>query len=198
MRETIRPTLVLLALFTGLTGLGYPLVTTGLAQLLFPSQANGSLVVVGGTALGSTLVGQSFAGAKYLIGRPSATGPIPYNAAASAGSQLGPTSAVLDSLVRARVAEVRAREELPDSARVPTDLVTASGSGLDPHLSLASADLQVARLARQRGLAPDSVRRLIARALSPRGFGVVGEPRVNVLLVNLLLDGVIADVPSYR
>lgn len=198
MRETIRPTLVLLVLFTSLTGLGYPLVTTGLAQLLFPVQANGSLVVVGGAVRGSTLVGQSFSGAAYLLGRPSATGPVPYNAAASAGSQLGPTSAVLDSLVRARVAEVRTREGLPDSVHVPADLVTASGSGLDPHVSVASAELQVARLARQRGIAPDSVRRLITRASLPRGFGVVGEPRVNVLLVNLLLDGVIADVPSYR
>lgn len=198
MRESIRTSLVLLGAFTVLTGVVYPLTTTLVAQLLFPGRASGSIVVVEDGARGSTLVGQPFAGTRYLVGRPSATAPVPYNSAASAGSQLGPVSPVLDSLIRTRVAEARVREGLASDVAIAADLVTASGSGLDPHLSPAAAALQVSRIATARAVTPDSVRSVLARATAPRWLGLIGEPRVNVLVANLLLDGVIAAPPSFR
>jgi len=188
MRAQLRPALMLLLVFTALTGLAYPLATTGIAQLLFPSQAHGSLIAVDGRRVGSALVGQAFPDSGWLVGRPSATST-PYDARSSAGSNLGPTSPTLDSLVRARVEAVREREGLAADQPIPVDLVTASGSGLDPHLSPASALLQVPRIARIRGIPEDSVRAILARATSPRALGVLGEARVNVLYANLLLGG---------
>lgn len=189
MRALLRPASVLIALFTLITGVLYPLAITGIVNLAFPSQAHGSVITRDDRAIGSRLVGQAFAGERYLIGRPSATSVVPYNAAASSGSNLGPTNPTLDSLVHARAADVRAREGLSESAPIPADLLTASGSGLDPHISPASAALQITRIARARGIAPDSVTAVIARASTGRLWGIVGEPRVNVLVVNLLLDG---------
>lgn len=189
MRSHLRPALGLLLVLTVLTGGVYPAIVTAIARVAFPVQASGSVIVAGDTAVGSRFVGQPFAGERYLHGRPSATSARPYDGAASSGSNLGPTNPTLDSLVRARAAAVRAAEGLAPDAPVPVDLLTASGSGLDPHLSPAAARLQATRIARARGLAPDSVLRVVDAATAPRWLGVAGEPRVNVLLVNLLLDG---------
>lgn len=189
MRALLRPAIALVSLFALLTGVLYPLAITGIANAVFPAQARGSVIQRHGRAVGSRLIGQAFAGDRYLIGRPSATSVVPYNAAASSGSNLGPTNPVLDSLVRARAVEVRTREQLDAGAPVPVDLLTASGSGLDPHIAPASAALQVPRIARTRGMASDSVSAVIARATTARLWGMVGEARVNVLVVNLLLDG---------
>lgn len=195
MRAHIRPALVLLLIMSVATGLLYPLTVTGVAQLLFPVQANGSLIIVDSRTVGSALIGQEFSGDEWLIGRPSAIGT-PYDARTSSGSNLGPTSAVLDSLLTSRVQHVRLREGLPLDARVPADIATASGSGLDPHLSPAAAALQVPRIARVRGLSEDSVRAILARATRPRDLGTLGEPRVNVLLFNLMLDGRAVTLPG--
>lgn len=192
MTQALRPALVLLALFTALTGLAYPLAVTGIAQLAFPSAANGSPVIVGGRVVGSALIGQSFSSERYFHGRPSATTGAdpadpaksvedPYNAASSTGSNLAPSSAVLAEAVKARVAAL-------GGGPVPADLVTASASGLDPDISPAAAALQVARVAKARGLPEDEVRALVDRSILGRGFGVLGEPRVNVLALNLALD----------
>lgn len=189
MRSLLRSSATLLLLLTLITGVLYPLVVTGASRVLFPAQSRGGVITVGGRDVGAVSLGQAFRRDRYLIGRPSATSPIAYNGAASSGSNLGPTSAVLDSLVRTRIAEVRAREHLDATVTVPVDLVTASGSGLDPHISPASAAIQTARIAHARGISDDSVRRIVARATTPRLWGVVGEGRVNVLLVNLLLNG---------
>jgi K+-transporting ATPase ATPase C chain len=189
MKEQIRPALMMLAILTILTGLVYPLAVTGLAQLLFPEQANGSLIVRDGKVIGSWLIGQYFDKPEYFWGRPSATSPFPYNAAASGGSNLGPTNPALIEAVKARVAMLRAADpgnELP----IPVDLGTASGSGLDPHISPAAALYQVKRVSRARGLDEGTVYALLTRYTEGRQFGVLGERRVNVLELNLELDAV--------
>jgi potassium-transporting ATPase KdpC subunit len=183
-----RPALVLLALLTVLTGVAYPLAVTGIAQLAFHEKANGSLIVVNGKVLGSKLIGQPFDDPKYFWSRPSATSPFPYNAASSTGSNTGPTNPALADAVKARVAALRAADP-GGSTPVPVDLVTASGSGLDPHISPAAAELQAGRVARVRGLALEHVRELVARHSESRTLGFLGEPRVNVLALNLELDG---------
>ena len=183
----LRPALMTLLLLTIITGLLYPLAVTGVAQALFPRQANGSLIVQNGQVLGSSLIGQPFDDLKYFWSRPSATSPFPYNAAASGGSNLGPTNPALIKAVQDRVATLTAAD--PDNpVPIPVDLITASGSGLDPHLSPAAADYQVRRVARARGMDEDVVRRLVAEHTEGRQWGVLGELRVNVLLVNLALD----------
>ncbi len=184
---SIRPALVLFLLLTVLTGVLYPLVVTGLAQLLFPERAAGSFVMRHGHAVGSRLIGQSFSDPRYFWSRPSATTPQPYNGTASGGSNLGPLNPALLAAVKPRVAALRAAD--PDNAGpVPVDLVTASGSGLDPEISVAAAYYQAPRVARARGLAPGRVRALIAQHTAGRLLGVLGEPRVNVLELNLALD----------
>ena len=177
----------MLVIWTLLTGLVYPLVVTGLAQLLFPHQANGSLVVRDGKVIGSELIGQYFDQPKYFWSRPSATSPVPYNAAASSGSNLGPTNPALVEAVRGRVAALRAADPGNDNP-IPVDLVTASGSGLDPHISLAAAAFQVRRVARARGLKEGAVERLVMQYTQGRQFALLGESRVNVLRLNLALD----------
>ena len=183
----LRPAIASFVALSVITGLIYPLLVTGVAQVLFPWQANGSLIVRNDQATGSWLIGQPFDAARYFWGRPSATTPIPYNAAASVGSNLGPTNAVLLSAVRARVGALRAAD--PDNVQpIPVDLVTASASGLDPHISVAAALYQVSRVARARGLSQLAVLDLIAQNVEPRQLGILGEPRVNVLALNLALD----------
>ena len=186
MLQQLRPALVMLLALTAITGLAYPLAVTGLAGLLFPVQAHGSLVQrPDGTVVGSRLIGQAFASDRYFQPRPSAAGATGYDAAASGGSNLGPTSAVLAERVRAEVA--RRGVEQPGAA-VPVDLVTASGSGLDPHISPAAAAFQAARVARARGLPVERVQALVAAHTEGRLAGILGEPRVNVLELNLALD----------
>lgn len=183
----IRPAAVALVLFTILTGLAYPLAVTSIAQVLFRRQADGSLVIRNGKAVGSVLIGQLFDDPRYFWGRPSATAPFPYNAAASSGSNLGPTNEALRKAVQSRVEALRAAD--PDnSPPIPVDLVTASGSGLDPHISPASALYQVRRVASTRGVDPSMVRNLVEQSIEDRVFGILGEPRVNVLALNLALD----------
>ena len=184
---SLRPALVLFLLLTVLTGFLYPLVVTGLAQLLFPARAAGSLVTRDGHAVGSRLIGQSFSDPKYFWSRPSATTPQPYNGTASTGSNLGPINPALRDAIKPRVAALRAADP-GNSAPVPIDLVTASASGLDPEISLAAANYQAARVARARGLAPERVQALIAQHAEGTLLGVLGEPRVNVLELNLALD----------
>ena len=182
-----RPCLILFMLFTMLTGLAYPALITVIAQTVFHHQANGSVVKRDGKAVGSELIGQSFDDPSYFWGRPSATGPICYNAAASSGSNLGPTNPVLLDNIRARVEAIRAAH--PDQTRtVPVDLVTASASGLDPHISPAAAEYQVGRVAKARNLSEDKLRELILSNTEGRSLGVLGESRVNVLRLNLALD----------
>ena len=187
MRSQLRPALTMLLILTVLTGLVYPLAVTGLAQLLFPAQANGSLIVRDGKVIGSKLIGQYFDQPRYFWGRPSATAPFPYNAGASGGSNLGPTNPVLFEAMRARVTALRAADPGNDSP-VPVDLVTTSGSGLDPHISPAAALYQVKRVARARGLDEATVKTLVAQNTEGRQFGLLGERRVNVLQLNLALD----------
>jgi potassium-transporting ATPase KdpC subunit len=187
MRTQLRPALVSLVALTLITGLLYPLVVTGIAQVLFPRQANGSLILIDGKPVGSSLIGQPFDAPKYFWGRPSATSPFPYNAAASSGSNLGPTNDALIKAVQARIDALKAAD--PDNPlSLPVDLVTASGSGLDPHISPAAAAYQVRRIARVRGLDETVVQRLVAQHTEGRQLGVLGEPRVNVLTLNLALD----------
>ena len=183
----LRPALVLFLLLTLLTGFIYPLLLTGLAQLLFPERAAGSLLVRDGRAIGSRLIGQSFSDPRYFWGRPSATTPQPFNGNASGGSNSGPLDPALLKAVAARVAALRQADPGND-APVPVDLVTASASGLDPEISVAAADYQAARVARTRGLPPGRVRTLIAAHSEGRLLGLLGEPRVNVLELNLALD----------
>ena len=187
MLATLRPAVVTLILLTILTGLIYPAVVTVVAQAALPRQANGSLIEADGKTVGSALVGQAFTSPKYFWGRPSATSPTPYNAAASGGSNLGPLHPDLAKNARGRVEALR-RAGLAESVLVPVDLATASGSGLDPHISPAAAEVQVARVAAARGIAADRVREVVRRQTEPRQFGILGEPRVNVLLLNLALD----------
>jgi potassium-transporting ATPase KdpC subunit len=187
MREQLKPALMTFLILTVLTGLVYPLTVTGLAQLLFPHQANGSLIVRDGKIIGSELIGQYFDEPKYFWGRPSATSPFPYNAASSAGSNLGPTNPALAEAVKARIAALKAADPGNESP-IPVDLVTASGSGLDPHISPASAAYQMSRVARARGLREDVVRQLVMQHTEGRQLGFLGERRVNVLLLNLALD----------
>lgn len=187
MRRDLYSAAALFALLTALTGLAYPIVVTGLAQALFADAANGSLLVRDGRPLGSALLGQPFSDPKYFWGRPSATAPVPYDGLASAGSNLGPTNPALVDAVQARLAELR-RADPGNTAPVPVDLVTASGSGLDPHISPAAADWQVGRIARARGLSEPPLLELVAAHTEGRLFGLLGEPRVNVLRLNLALD----------
>jgi K+-transporting ATPase ATPase C chain len=188
LRNLLRPAGMLLLILTVLTGLIYPLLITALAQVVFPRQANGSLITLNGQVIGSTLIGQAFDDPKYFWGRLSATGDHPYNAAASGGSNLGPTNPALQELVSARIAALKAVD--PDNnLPIPVDLVTASGSGLDPQISIAAARYQAARVARVRGLALERVQALIDPYTTGRTFGFLGEPRVNVLELNLALDG---------
>lgn len=188
MLTLLRPAAVLLGLFTLATGVVYPLAVTGAAQTLFPVQANGSLVHAGGQVIGSSLVGQPFDDPRYFWGRPSATSPFPYNAAASAGSNLGPSNPALHEAVQGRIVALRAADPSLASVPVPIDLVTTSGSGLDPDISPAAALYQVHRVARARGLAEERVRTLVERRVEGRSLGVLGEPRVNVLWLNVALD----------
>jgi K+-transporting ATPase ATPase C chain len=200
MRIYLRPALVLLGLFTLLTGLLYPLAVTGLAQAFFPRQANGSLIVApagpaeasrttAGAVIGSALIGQPFDDPRYFWGRPSATAPFPYTAAASTGSNLGPSNPALLDAVKARVAALRAAGP-GNTLPLPVDLVTASASGLDPDISPAAALYQVPRVARARGLDVETVRQLVEQHVQGRQLGIFGEPRVNVLQLNLALNQV--------
>lgn len=182
-----RAAVVTLALLSALTGLAYPAIVTALAQALFPHRASGSLIVVDGTPVGSALIGQPFDAPRYFWGRPSATSPFPYNARASSGSNLGPTSPDLVKAVQGRVDALRAADP-GNTTPVPVDLVTASGSGLDPHISPAAALYQVPRVARARSLDAERVRRLVDAHTEGRQLGLLGEPRVNVLRLNLALD----------
>jgi len=183
----LRPLLVLFVLLTALTGLAYPLMVTVGGRALFPQQAAGSLVMRGGVAVGSTLIGQSFQEPKYFWGRISATSPMPYNGNASSGSNLGPTNPALLDAVRARVAALQAADP-GNTLPIPVDLVTASASGLDPHVSPAAALYQVTRVARARHLDEEVLRRLVLSGVEAPQWGIFGEARVNVLLLNLALD----------
>ena len=183
----LRSALMMFFILTILTGVAYPLAVTAIAQLLFPQQANGSLISKDGKPIGSTLIGQPFDDPKYFWGRPSATAPFPYNAAASSGSNLGPTNPALIETVKMRVAALKAADPGNDTP-VPVDLVTASGSGLDPHISPASAEYQVRRVARARGREEAFVRTVVSQHTEGRQLGMLGERRVNVLALNLALD----------
>jgi K+-transporting ATPase ATPase C chain len=194
MLNQLRSAIVLLVLMTAITGVAYPLVITGVAQVVFQDKANGSLIEREGQIIGSELIGQSFVDAEtgetlpgYFRGRPSAAGA-GYDASASSGSNLGPTNPVLIERVIGDVAIIRSENGLAEDAEIPVDLVTSSGSGLDPDISPASADLQIARVARQRGITEDQVRAIVKEHTSGRTLGLLGEPRVNVLNVNLALD----------
>ena len=187
MTAQLRPALVTLLLLTLLTGLVYPLAVTGIAQALFPNQANGSLVIQNGQTVGSALIGQNFTDPKYFWGRLSATAPMPYNAAASSGSNLGPLNPALTDAVQARIAALKAADPA-NTAPIPVDLVTAAASGLDPQISPAADAYQVQRVAAARGLDEAVVRDLVARHTQGRQFGFLGEARVDVLQLNLALD----------
>jgi len=186
--DQIRPALVVLALLTLVTGVAYPLIVTGIAQAVFPAQANGSLILRDGKPVGSGLIGQPFDEPKYFWGRLSATAPFPYNAGASSGSNLGPINPALHAAAKGRIDALRGADPA-NHAPIPVDLVTASGSGLDPDISPAAAFYQVPRVARARSLDEERVRELVHIHIRRRQLGVLGEPRVNVLRLNLALDG---------
>lgn len=186
-KQELRPALLMFLTLTLLTGVLYPLGVTGVANLLFPNRADGSLIRKEGQVVGSRLIGQPFDDPRYFWGRPSATGPFPYNASASSGSNLGPTNDVLKKAVAERVAALKAADP-KNTAPVPVDLVTASGSGLDPHISPASAEYQIRRVAKTRGLREEEIQRLVAAHTERLQGGVLGERRVNVLELNLALD----------
>jgi potassium-transporting ATPase KdpC subunit len=194
MMTQFRPAIVMLVLLTIITGLFYPLTVTAIAQVAFPNQANGSLILKDGLPVGSSLIGQPFDQPKYFWGRLSATGTFPYNAfnaenlTGSSGSNLGPTSKALLAAVQARVDALHAADP-GNTAPIPVDLVTASASGLDPHISVAAALYQVPRVAREHSLSEEALRQMIAAHTESRQFGLLGEPRVNVLALNLALDG---------
>jgi len=187
MLTQIRSAVLLFLVLTLITGVVYPLVVTLAAQALFPWQANGSLIVCDGKIAGSALIGQSFDDPRYFWGRPSATSPVPYNAASSQGSNLGPSNPALGEAVRKRAEALRSADP-GNAAPIPVDLVTASASGLDPHISPAAAEYQVGRVAKARGLDTQIVRQLVARHTEGRTLGLLGEPRVNVVELNLDLD----------
>lgn len=191
MKNLIRPTLVMLTLMTLVTGLAYPVLVTAIGQTFMADQVNGSLIVRDGKPVGSNLIGQSFASAKYFWSRPSATSPMPNNAAASSGSNLGPTNPALKEAVAARIDALQKADPTNKQA-VPIDLVTTSASGLDPEISEAAARYQVGRVAAARGLTIDQVSALVDSHRERVLFGFVGEPRVNVLRLNLALDALTA------
>src|ERR1700690_789228 len=195
MLKQLKPAIILLAIFTLITGVIYPLVVTGIAQVLFPSQANGSLIVRNGKAVGSTLIGQNFDDPKYFWGRLSDTGDFSYNAfnaatlTGSSGSNYGPMNPALLKAVQACIDALKAADP-GNTAPIPVDLVTASGSGLDPDISVAAASYQVSRVAKARGMSEQAVRDLVNQYTTGRQLGILGEPTVNVLLLNLALDGI--------
>lgn len=187
MLKQLKQAFLLLIAFSVLTGILYPLAITGIAQIVFPTQANGSLIYRDGKPVGSSLIGQAFSDPKYFWSRPSATTPMPYNAESSDGSNLGPTNPDLPKAVQERIAALR-KADPGNDAPIPVDLVTSSASGLDPHISPAAAEYQVARVARARGMDEDAVRRLVAKHTQGRALDLLGEPRVNVVELNLDLD----------
>ncbi len=189
MRHQLRISIIFLVLFTVLTGVIYPLVVTGIAQGFFHHKANGSLIKENGNTVGSELIGQPFSDPRYFWGRLSATQPVPYNAAASSGSNYGPTNPSLQDEIKARIAALKAVDP-ENNQPIPVDLVTSSASGLDPDISIAAALYQVPRVARYRGLSEEQVTALVDRFTESRQFGILGEPRVNVLKLNLALDEV--------
>jgi K+-transporting ATPase ATPase C chain len=188
MFKEFRPALTMLIIMTALTGAVYPVVVTQVAQTIMPHKANGSFIERAGKPIASELIGQPFSDPGHFWGRPSATSPYPYNASASSGSNQGPLNRALIEAVESRIKALRVADP-GNKAAVPVDLVTASGSGLDPHISPAAAEYQVPRVARIRGMEPDRVRALVAEATEGRQLGFLGEPRVNVLKLNLALDG---------
>lgn len=185
--RTCRVSILMLSVMIGLTGVVYPLAITLVANVVFPRQARGSVLTDGERVVGSELIGQSFSGPGYFWSRPSATGPVPYNAASSSGSNLGPSNPALQAAIEERVDRLRAAGG-SKSTPVPVDLVTASGSGLDPHISPAAAEYQVARVARHRGLSEQAVKQLVSQYTEARQMGMLGEPRVNVVKLNWALD----------
>ena len=187
MLKELRPAVVSFLVLTLITGVAYPLVVTGIAQGFMSKEANGSLIVKDGKPVGSELIGQSFSDPKYFWGRPSATSPMPNNASSSSGSNLGPTNPALMDAVKARGQALRDADP-GNTAPVPVDLVTASASGLDPHISPAAAEYQIQRIARVRNQPVEAIRELVAKHTEDRQFGILGEPRVNVLKLNLALD----------
>jgi potassium-transporting ATPase KdpC subunit len=187
LKKQLRPTLVVFILFTIITGIVYPLVVTGIAQVAFPEKANGSFIKKDGKIVGSELIGQPFSDPKYFWSRLSATGPYAYNAGASSGSNYGPLNPALFDAVKKRVQDLKSADSL-NTQPIPVDLVTSSASGLDPHISVAAALYQVPRVARLRGLSAPQVRSLVDQFTEGRQLGFLGEPRVNVLKLNLALD----------
>jgi K+-transporting ATPase ATPase C chain len=191
MKALLRPAISIFLLLTVVTGIVYPLAVTGIAKLVFPEAAEGSLILIDGKPVGSALIGQGFTAPQYFWGRPSATAPHPNNAAASSGSNQGPLNPALLDAVKGRIAALKAAD--PENAKpIPLDLVTASGSGLDPHISPAAAQYQVERVARARNLQPKAVEALVAQSTQGRQWGIFGEPRVNVLKLNLALDSLLS------
>ncbi|HZK31010.1 MAG TPA: potassium-transporting ATPase subunit KdpC, partial [Methanoregula sp.] len=193
IRKQAKPALVIFFLLTILTGIIYPLVITGIAQLVFPVQSNGNLIEHNGKIVGSSLIGQPFTSSKYFWGRLSSTSPVPYNSGVSGGSNLGPTNPALLDEVKARVNALHSAD--PDNSQpIPVDLVTSSASGLDPDISVAGAKYQVPRIARERNMSESDVNALVEQQTEPQQFDLFGEPRVNVLKINLALD----DLSAHR